>query len=696
MDIQKNERETTRASLELLYNISRELASALELRPLLQRVISLSMKNLGAITGSIIVTDDEGQPIDSVLIVGTKVYVNTTSQLRATFEQGLAGWVVRNTQAVLLPDTSLDARWLRRPDDATDRTGAKSALSAPLLVRDRLVGVMTLVHPKPGSFTLDHLELLRAIADQASIAVLNARLYHESQQRAQVMSALAESGTVITASLRQDEVLQRILEQISYALEVEVVSLALLNTEEDTLIFHASTSGKGQGIIGFHLKTTQGIAGWVVREGQGVMVSDIESDPRFYPEIDQLLGINTHSIACAPIRSRGHIIGVLEARNPISGTFGNDALLVLTGIGSLAGIAIRHAQLFEQLQTAHQRYRELFEDNIDPILISDWNGSIIEANRQVEITTGFDSQELLGMKIDQLHTPNEELVGESFRNLSSGKTISYESLLLANDGRKLPVQVYVRMVDIEGSPNLQWIIRDITERKNLDNLRDDLISMIYHDLRSPLANVVSSLDVLTSFTPKMDDPSFKPLLEIAMRSTERIQRLTNSLLDMNRLEAGQPIGNRQVVKPDTITKDAVEVVLPISQNKNQKLVTSLPPNLPKILVDPEMIKRVLTNLLENAIKYTPPGSKISIGASKKDKWIQMWVQDSGSGIPSTEKERIFDKYTRLHAQENPRGIGLGLAYCRLAVEGHGGQIWVEDAPIHGARFVFTLPVAEFN
>lgn len=694
MDIQENERQTTRASLELLYNISRELASAPELRALLQRVIFLSMENLGAITGSIIVVDDNGQPIDSVLIVGTKVYENITSQLRVTFEHGLAGWVARNTQAVLIPDTSRDDRWLRRPDDDADRTGPKSAVSAPLLVRDRLVGVMTLVHPTPDSFTVDHLELLRAIADQASIAVLNARLYHESQRQARVMTAVAESAAVITASLRQDEVLQRILEQISHALAVEVVSLALLNSQEDTLIYRASTEGKGQGIVGFQLKTTQGVAGWVVREGQGVIVPDANNDPRFYPEIDQLLGFKTRAVACAPIRSSDNIIGVLEARNPLSGGFDPDALLVLTGIGSLAGTAIRHAQLFEQLQAAHQRYRELFEDSIDPILITDWNGNIMEANRQVEITTGFSDQDLLRMSIDQLHTPDEEMVAENFQNLTSGQTISYESVLQVNHGREVPVQVYVRKAEIDGMSNLQWILRDITERKNLDNLRDDLISMIYHDLRSPLANVVSSLDVLTSFMLSQEDPAFNSLLEIAMRSTERIQRLTNSLLDMNRLEAGQPIGNRQPVLPGAMAKDAVEVVIPISQNKNQELLTYLSPDLPKVLVDPEMIKRVLSNLLENAIKYTPPGSKISIGASRKGKWVQMWVQDSGSGIPPSEKERIFDKYTRLHAQEGPRGIGLGLAYCRLAVEGHGGRIWVEDAPSQGARFVFTLPIAK--
>ena len=116
---QKSENHTTRASLELMYNISRELASALDLQTVLNRVLFLSMKNVGASSGSIIVLDEYGQPIESALVIGDRVHKQTTQQLRATFERGLAGWVLRNNQAALIPDTSKDERWLHRPGGAT-------------------------------------------------------------------------------------------------------------------------------------------------------------------------------------------------------------------------------------------------------------------------------------------------------------------------------------------------------------------------------------------------------------------------------------------------------------------------------------------------------------------------------------------------------------------------------------------------
>ncbi|MEN6393550.1 MAG: GAF domain-containing protein, partial [Anaerolineaceae bacterium] len=679
-------------SLELLYNVNRELTAALDLHTVLQRVMILSMKNIGAVSGSIIVLDENEDPVESAIVIGDRIIEHTTAQLQVIFKQGLAGWVAKNRQAVLIDDTSQDKRWLRRPDDEEEATGPKSAVSVPLQVRDQLIGVMTLVYSSPGFFKQEHLELLQIIADQAGIAILNARLYAESQRRALVMAALAESAAAITGSLKLEEVLQRILDQISQALRVEVVSLALIDPKQEELVFRASTSLKNQNVLGIRLKLGQGVAGWVALHGKGVIVPDVSNDNRFFPGVDKRTHFQTRAIACAPIRWRGEVIGILEALNPIEGSFEQDALLVLTGIGGLAGTAIRHAQLFESHQAAHQRYRELFEDNIDPILITDCQGVILEANRQAEILSGLKSETLRNMPISNLQVVDESKVGKAFSDLDSGETISYEAVLVSQTGDSTPVHVYVHKVQIEGVPHLQWILHNLTERKNLENLRNDLISMIYHDLRSPLANVVSSLDVLETMLPLDKDPALKSLLNIAIRSTERIQRLTNSLLDMRRLEAGHAVGNFQPTSPLALAMEAVDAVLPTAQTKKQEIVMQLSPDLPQVWVDAEMIKRVLINLLENAVKYSPSESQIILGSQVNDEHVLIWVQDNGSGIPEADQNRIFEKFTRLHSQNGPRGFGLGLAYCRLAVEANGGRIWVENNPGGGSCFKLTMPI----
>ncbi len=681
-----------RSSLELLYNVSRELASDLDLRTILQRILIQSLKYVGGERGSIVVMDDKGKPIDAAIVYGRKIHEHTTQQLRETIERGLAGWVVRKRQPAWVPDTSRDERWLRRPDDALDRSGAKAAMCVPLLARESMVGVLTLVHPKPGAYTKDHFDLIQSIADQAGITVLNARLYAESQRQARVMTALATSAATINATLRQDTVLQRILKETIQALEVETVALALVDAGDD-MVFHAATGKNSEQVVGKRVPAGQGVVGWVVRERQGVIIPAVREDKRYSPELEQTQGLEARALACAPIFAQGGVIGVLQAINPVSGVFDPDAVLVLAGIGNLAGSAIQHAQLFERLQAAHKHYRELFDDSFDPILLTDWEGTVHEANRQAAVISGYTSRQLQGMRIKDLQQGPRGEQDLNREKLKSGQTISYESVLKAKTGRSHPIQVYVKLVFFEEAESLQWILRDITERKDLDLLREDMTAMIYHDLRSPLANIVSSLDVLSSMFPPQENETVHSVLGIAKNSTDRIQRLVSSLLDINRLETGQTIISQQSIATNVLVEDALNAVRPMAESRHQVITRHLPDRLPPVWVDVDMIRRVLINLLENASKFTQSEGKIDIGAKPDGELVQIWVQDNGPGIPFADQDRIFDKFTRLSGQDARTGLGIGLAFCRLAVQGHGGKIWVDSRPGHGAKFYVTLPVA---
>lgn len=684
----------TRASLDLLYHVSRELASAFELRLVLERVIKLSLENVSGSSGSIIVLDDQGAPVDSVIVVGSKVIQETNEQLRFTLEQGLAGWVRKNRQAALIVDTIRDERWQppTRPEEAK---AGKSVVSTPLIVRDKLVGVLTLTHPEPGFFTEDHLNLIQAISDQAGFALLNARYYAESQRRAAVMTAIADSARAIGASLQLDDVLQTILGQTTRALDVEAVSLALVEPNGKELVFRAATGKQSKQMHGLRIRMGQGIAGWVAESGEGVIVRDAAKDPHFYSKVDEITGFKTRAVACAPIRARNKVIGVLEALNPVAGTFDSQDLPVLEGIGNLAGTAIEHAQLFQQMEAARGRYRELFEDSIDPILITAMDGKIIEANRQAELLIGFDKQTLQQMSVHHFHQADYKALGNDLSRLKENRSVSYESVLHGKDSNDIYIDVYVHRIEVEGEDQFQWILRDITERKNLDSLREDLSSMIYHDLRSPLANVVSGLDVLEMMLPADQDPTIRSVLDIAMRSTERVQRLVNSLLDTSRMEAGQRLGNPEPTQVIDLVQSALDAVTPGAQGKEVKLEAAVPKGLPKAMADAEMIRRVFINLIENAIKYSNEGMKITVGAKRSGDFVEMWVQDEARGIPKSDQERIFEKFARVQvgATGKTKGLGLGLAYCKLAVEGHGGKIWVESEVGKGSRFAFTLPTA---
>jgi len=400
-------------------------------------------------------------------------------------------------------------------------------------------------------------------------------------------------------------------------------------------------------------------------------------------------------VAMAPIQAPGKVIGVLEAINPVNGVFDQDALLVLTGLGSLAGTPIQNAQLFERMDSSHQHYRELFDDSIDPILLTDWDGKIIEANRQALESSGYNSRNIHDVTIDKFHDVNWNMTGLGFDNLKTYQTFSYDSVLRTTTGRAIPIQVNVRPVEFENAILLQWIIHDISERKALDDLRNDLMSMVYHDLRAPLANVISSLDLLSSLISDEGDEEAQSIMSVAFHSTTRIERMINTLLDINKLESGQEVVNQRAVDMLSLISDAVKEVQQTADSRNQKILVQLPMDekLDPVWIDSEMILRVLINLLENSAKFSPVDSQITVNVQAENGLVKVFVQDMGSAIPNNERERIFNKFTRLRDKNKRGGLGIGLAFCRLAIEGHGGRIWVESEENKGNTFFFTLPVA---
>ncbi|NOH00950.1 MAG: HAMP domain-containing histidine kinase [Chloroflexi bacterium] len=331
---------------------------------------------------------------------------------------------------------------------------------------------------------------------------------------------------------------------------------------------------------------------------------------------------------------------------------------------------------------------------MDTILITDFNGRILEANRRAVSLSGYNVERLRSLNIDQLHEVNWTLIGERFEILRRNGGCNYEAGLHRLDGGIVPVEVYARYVEFEDADSIQWIMRDITARKELDALRDDMTSMIFHDLRSPLGNIVSSLEMMSTLLP--EDDTLSSMLTIARNSTARIQRLVNSLLDINRLEAGQPIVDQNSIDPIALIRESLRDVEPSAAARQQALVNHATSVLPLIWVDVDMIYRVFVNLLENAIKFTPVGGRIEIGAqtTSDGAYVRFYVRDSGPGISAVDQERIFEKFTRLRGRNRPGGLGVGLAFCRLAVHGHGGDIHVESETDKGTIFWLTLPVAK--
>jgi PAS domain S-box-containing protein len=681
--------DRTESLLELLIRINRDVAGALDLQTVLQRLILAAIQHVGGERASIIVVDEAGRPVDATILYGTQLHEHTTKQLRTTLERGLAGWVIRNRKPALVPDTRMDERWLRRPDDAADQTGAKSAVCVPLLARGQSVGALTIVHSVPGLFGAEHLKLAQAIADQASIAVLNARLYADSTRQARIMTALVESAASFGGSLDLQVAWERILNKTIQILQVETAALGMVGAEDGQVVFRAAAGKDGSKILGQSAPRTHGPIGDLLTNGRAVTIANPAIDSR-YEDVVVFRGIDLRALMLAPLEAQGKPIGVIAAINPLSGRFELDAEPVLRGIGALAGATIQNAESHERLQWAQERYLALFEESFDVVFVTDWDGKITETNRQASAITGLPQDQLRAMRIGQLHAVDWSRVGKDYAALHRQGSTRYESSLVTADGHVVPVEVRASRVEFEDAESILWTMHDQTEHKQLDELRENLAAMIYHDLRSPLSNLTSSIDLLKGMVA--GDGGVKTAMEIAEHSAIRMNRLVNSLLDINRLEGGGKLTARSIVQPRTLVSAAIQDVAPLAEARRQEVHADVEADLPEIWVDADMMRRVLVNLLENAIKYSNSGGAIETGVRLVEGIVEFWVQDRGPGIPADEQGHIFEKFARRQSTaEGAPGLGLGLAFCRLAVRAHEGTIEVESQEGRGTRFTVKLP-----
>ncbi|HET7011514.1 MAG TPA: GAF domain-containing protein [Anaerolineales bacterium] len=685
-------RERTRSSLELLYRIGRELAAQLDLRQLLQHILQLTLETVGAPSGSILVLNNQGEVLEGALAYEGKVHDHTAEQLTDTFERGLAGWVVEHREPALVRRTADDPRWLRRPEHEAEGE-SRSVISVPLMTRTRVVGVLTLVHPEAGHFNEDDLELLSAIADQAGIAVENARLFSAEQERRKFASTLQEVARSISSTLDPALVFPTVLEQLERVVDFDSASILLRDGDVLRLVA-ARGFANNRAIIGLTLPVNPDmLTGRVLTTRQTLVIGNVQEERGWVRSDEVPESALIRGWIGAPLIVRDRAVGVLNVDSRRVGTYGATQAELVAAFADQAAAAVTNSQMFAETQAARQRYASLFEDSIDPILITDLQGKVSDANRRAQEFLGTSHDDLVGESVLKLHQPDPDQHPPELGSLQEGETDDYTGRAMHRDGRQLPIEIHVKRIDIGPQGTLQWILRDISERLALDELRLDLTSMIFHDLRSPLGNIISSLEMLQATLPQ-DDEAMQSILSIALRSSRRLSRLVESLLDLGQLESGQAVLHKTPAAISGLIAEAVEEVHPVAEARGHLLQFGLgKAELPAVEMDVDMIRRVLINLLENAIKYTRSGGQIGVAAHARAGDLVVSVTDNGPGIPASEQKNIFEKFARANQEGNAKGLGLGLAFCRLAVEAHGGRIWVESDPGKGSTFSFSLPLS---
>ncbi|WP_370684517.1 sensor histidine kinase [Nostoc sp. KVJ20] len=355
----------------------------------------------------------------------------------------------------------------------------------------------------------------------------------------------------------------------------------------------------------------------------------------------------------------------------------------------------------EELRFSQARFARILDIADDAIISINGFQSITLFNQGAEKIFGYSAQEVIGQGLDlllpqhffQAHRQHVLDFGHS-PNIARRMGERREIYGRRKDGTEFPAEASISKIDMSDEIFYTVILRDITERKLIERMKDEFISVVSHELRTPLTSIHGSLGMLTSGLLPTDSEQGKRLLQIATDSTERLVRLINDILDIERIESGKTKMEPEICNIVDLIAQAVNVMQPLADKAGVKV--SICPVSGQVLADCDRIVQTLTNLLSNAIKFSSAGSTVCLGAQQQGNEILLTVKDTGRGIPSDKLESIFERFQQVDSSDsrNHDGTGLGLAICKSIMEQHGGRIWAESTLGEGSTFYVTLPLFE--
>ena len=378
-------------------------------------------------------------------------------------------------------------------------------------------------------------------------------------------------------------------------------------------------------------------------------------------------------------------------------------VIILGGVGILVSRLLdtmserRRAE--EALQESEKRYRVLYEEAPNAYFSVGTDGYIERANISATELLGYSLDELVGRPVFDLYadTPDGKAKAqEVFQRFLAGEEIRNEELEMSRaDGGNLWISLSVRPIrDKEGRVIAsRSVVTDITKRKKLDQLKDDFIGLVSHELRSPLTVITGAVNTILAEGERLSSEETRQLLNDAAFEAESLSHLLSNLLELSRVQADRLFLNAEPINIKKVIQGNLEEIK--CQSSAHQFTVDLPDTLPPVHADPLRLERILHNLLENAVKYSPQGSEIRVSARVEEKHLVIGVSDQGIGISLNDQAKLFRSFQRLEESslDGVRGLGLGLLVCRRLVEAHGGRIWVESEPGRGSTFLFTLPLS---
>ncbi len=575
-------------------------------------------------------------------------------------------------------------------------------LTVPLRLGGTVEGVLGVAHGRDGRrFTPSEGRLLESFAELASLALDNARLFERERTARETAERLQAATRALSSTVDRQKVTELILVELEKVVPCDAAAVQELR--EGSLVVVAAR-GFAAEALGRKFDPAGGDGRCLeVLDGRRPVVRNASTPPAGVLPSRAAL----RSWMGVPLLFGERVVGMLSLNKEEAGFFGPSHAESATSFADQAAVAIENVRLFEALRAelaereraqrelaeSELRFRQLAE-NVDAVFFvrSVTPRALLYVSPVFEKVWGRPAPAAWNELAATVDAGDRERVSAAWEDVESGHDLEFRIARADGVTRWLRLRAFPVPDGTGRVRRVAGIVEDVTERKAVEQMRDELVRTLVHDLKNPLTSMLASMDLLEAGLTGTERRPMAEALRIARRGGTKLRSLVDAILDVARLEQGSvPLALAPVDLRSSV-EEAFELQRPLAEARRLRLVNEVYAELPPALADRDLLSRILQNLLGNAIGFSPAEGTVRVGAALDGPGaLRVTVADEGPGIAPESRDRVFERFVTGRGAAS--GSGLGLTFCRLAVEAQGGRIRVESAPSGGALLAFTLPIA---
>ena len=503
---------------------------------------------------------------------------------------------------------------------------------------------------------------------------------------------LLQISRAMTSRLDLPSLLRLILTNAAEIVRAEAGLIALRRGQSSSLAIQASYSIPATLLPRFAPLLTD-----VPLRAEAFIFPDLETRVEL---VARAIRLPLHQVIALPLTFEERLLGVIYLFRSGTSAFTANDRAVLGSFADQAAIAVRNAQLYQQVSAEKQQLNAIIQHSADGVMILDPDLRIQVFNRALSQMTGWPAETAIGrpcyevLALEVATGPNLCGSEPGTAVFPEGQPLMVEGLLARPGGSRVAVSItYSPLYDEEG--RLAQVIAnvvDITRFREAEEMKSTFVSVISHELKTPVALIKGYANTLARDDARWDNATLREGLQVIGEESDRLNALINNLLDASRIQAGA----FKLEKGDVLISKLAERVVETFriQAENHRFLLDFSADFPYVSGDEERLRQVLNNLVSNAIKYSPAGGEIRVGGWSDDATATIYVADQGIGIPVEEQGKLFQRFYRVDSslRRSTQGAGLGLFLCKSIVEAHGGRIWLRSEPGKGTTVFFTLPL----